>query len=71
MSRVDATGSSARWCARGDINCDDLPSFRVGTDDREANVTLAVGNRARIALEKRIETAGAAAAAASARKPTF
>jgi hypothetical protein len=51
--------------------CDDLPAFTAGTSDREATVSLTTGNRVRIAFEKRIETAGAAAAAASARKPTF
>lgn len=59
----------ASWCSRGFAICDDGPWFMVRTDDHEEQVKLTVGDRARIDLDRRIEAAGAAAAASAATKP--
>ena len=59
----------AKWCSRGFATCDDGPWFMVGADDHEEQVKLTVGDRARIDLDRRVEAAGAAAAASAATKP--
>ncbi len=61
----------ATWCSRGFATCEDGPWFMVKTDDHEEQVKLTGGDRALIDLNRRIDAAGAAAAASAATKPKF
>ena len=70
-SHVGNNDVFAKWCTRGDAQCSDLPSFTVGAGQTDAQLTLTAGDRQRIMLDRRIEAAGAVAAAALAGKPTL
>ena len=70
-SSISGEFLSARWCAAGDPQCGDRPSLQMVSGRIEVDITLDAGNLALQELERRIETAAASIAAATATKPTF
>ena len=62
---------SARWCAAGDPQCGDRASLKMVSGQTEVDISLDAGFLALQDLERRIETAAASTAAATATKPTF
>ncbi len=62
---------SASWCAAGDPQCNDRPSLKMNSSQIHVNIMLDAGFLALQDLERRIDAAAAATAAATATKPTF